>query len=101
MNRARTDSAVTVSGEKRGLHVGLRSAGLGHCPGDGLPFNSGTVQLNYRLRPFFHMFRADHQKVMVDREPGVRTALVGLIVNQPLVSGIEPADRCLDHSSVD
>ena len=81
--------------------MGLGSAGLGRSPGDGLPFNSGTVQLNHRLRPFFYMFRADHQKVMVDREPDILTALVGLIVNQPVVNGIEPADRCLDHSSVD
>ena len=42
------------------------------------------------------MLRPDHQEVVVDREPAIRAALRGVVVNQPVVNGIERADRCLE-----
>ena len=47
------------------------------------------------------MFRADHQEVVLDREPGIRAALVGLFVNQAVVHSVERANRCFEHRGFD
>ena len=47
------------------------------------------------------MFRADHQEVVVDREPGIRAALVGFVVNQTVMHGFHCAHWCLKHLGFD